>query len=452
MFIIKKKPFTNLDIFNNSCLVKGRINGSVVVPGDKSISHRALIIGLLSIGITKIKNILDSEDVFHTLKAIEALGAQVSVDNDIVKVLGVGIGNLKSPRKPIYMGNSGTGVRLLIGLVAGSNAIATFYGDNSLSKRPMDRILEPLKKMGASFVYNKHKKLPITVIGARKKSFTMPISYKVPVASAQVKSAILLAALTARGITTVNEPNKSRDNTEVMLKNCGVKIQSNITKLGRNIVKINGVSCLKNFDIDVPGDPSSAVFIAVAVLISKNSKVNIKNVFNNKLRIEVFYILKKMGGNIKFIKKNDTISDIQVESSKLKNINIKPNQVTALIDEFPILAIAAACGNGKMYMKNLGELKHKESDRFMAIKNGLIKCGVEVNGNDEDLEIIGRKKIKGGCIINSNNDHRIAMAFNILNLVTDKPIKILDNKSIITSFPNFFEVFKSLNLKIVINE
>lgn len=448
MYIFKKTPLKSFDTLNNFRLKKSSLIGSVEVPGDKSISQRALIIGLVSLGQTIIKGILDSEDVFHTLKAIEELGAKVSINKNkkIVTVYGVGLGNLISPKKPIYMGNSGTGTRLLIGLVAGSNATVTFYGDKSLSNRPMDRIINPLKKMGANFIFSEEKKLPITVIGARKKGITMPISYKSPVASAQVKSAIILAGLTAKGITYIEEPYKSRNYTEEMLKKCGVKIRTKIKKKSVNTIQINGTSYLKNSDITIPSDPSSAIFIIVACLITKGSKVKVINVLHDNMRLKVFKVLIKMGGKIKINKTSSDKCEIIAEHSKLRNINLKKNDVTSLIDEFPVLSIAAACGKGKMIMKGLGELRYKESDRFKSISDGLKQSGVEVNTFKDDMEIIGNRRVLGGNIINAQNDHRIAMSFNVLNLFSEKPIKVIGNKSIMTSFPNFFSTLNALKI------
>ena len=342
------------------------------------------------------------------------------------------------------MGNSGTGTRLLIGLVAGSNATVTFYGDESLSNRPMDRIIDPLKKMGANFIFAEEKKLPITVIGARVKGITMPIKYKTPVASAQIKSAIIFAGLTTRGVTCIEEPFKSRNYTEKMLKKCGVEISSRISKKFTNTIKIKGKDYLKNSNFLIPGDPSSAIFIVVAALIMKGSKVKVINVLNDNMRLKVFKILKKMGGKIKINKISSDKCEIFAEYSYLKNIHLSKNDSTALIDEFPILSIAAACGKGKMVMRGLGELRFKESDRYAAISEGLKKCGVEVKTYNNDMEILGSKKIIGDSIIYSNNDHRVAMSFNILNLVVKKPIQVIGNASIITSFPNFFKTLKSL--------
>ena len=446
MYIFKKTPLKPFNAINNSKLKNFSLSGVAEVPGDKSISQRAVIIGLASIGKTIIKGILDSEDVYYTLKAVESLGAKVDINKKKKTLIinGVGLGNLRSPKKPIYMGNSGTGTRLLIGLVAGSNATVTFYGDESLSNRPMDRIIDPLKKMGANFIFSEEKKLPITVIGARKKGFTMPIKYKSPVASAQIKSAIILAGLTARGATQVKEPCKSRNYTEAMLKKCGVNIYSKISKKHINTVTVKGTSYLKNCNFNIPSDPSSALFIVVACLITKGSEVKIKNILYDTMRLKVFKILIKMGGKIKINKTSIDTCEIIAKHSSLKNINLNQNDTTSLIDEFPALSIVAACGKGKMLMKGLGELRYKESDRFAAISEGLRSAGVQVNTLNDDMEIIGNRKVLGGNTIVAQNDHRIAMSFNLLSLFSEKPIKVIGNKSIATSFPSFFSTLKSL--------
>ena len=445
MFIFKKKFIKPLAL-NDFKLKKFSLVGKALVPGDKSMSQRAVIIGLASIGKTVIKGILDSEDVYYTLKAIEALGAKVDINKNkkSLTIIGVGLGNFKSPKKPIYMGNSGTGTRLLIGLVAGSNATVTFYGDESLSNRPMDRIVNPLKKMGANFIFSEEKKLPITVIGARKKGITMPIKYKSPVASAQIKSAIILAGLTARGVTKIVEPYKSRNYTEVMLKKCGVDINSKISKKYINTVTVSGTSYLKNCNFNIPSDPSSALFIVVAGLITKGSKVKVENILYDSMRLKVFKILTKMGGIIKINKTSIDTCEIIARYSILKNINLHKRETTPLIDEFPALSIAAACGKGKMIMRGLGELRYKESDRFKSISEGLREAGVQVNTFSDDMEIIGTRKVLGGNTIVAKNDHRIAMSFNLLNLFSEKPIKVIGNKSIMTSFPDFFSTLKLL--------
>ena len=265
----------NLINIERSMLLKGNMHGKVAVPGDKSISQRALIIGMLSIGRTEIEDILDSEDVFYTLKAVESLGAKISIEKNKVIIKGTGVGNLQSPKKPIFMGNSGTGARLLIGLVAGSNAVATFYGDNSLNERPMNRIIEPLMKMGAEFIFAEGKRLPITVIGARRRGFTMPIKYKMPIASAQVKSAILLSALSARGRSIIKEPEKTRNNTESMLLKRGLSPIKNYDKRAEDKKKrgLNFINCLKKSGIDFEQ------------IVYKRKVWVFKNVDNNKIKI-----------------------------------------------------------------------------------------------------------------------------------------------------------------------
>ena len=272
----------------------------------------------------------------------------------------------------------------------------------------------------------------------------MPIKYKLPMASAQVKSSIIFSALTARGTTIIKEPFKSRSYTEEMLKKCGVKIKTSRGNNYSNTIEVSGAEYLKNCKFTIPGDPSSAAFLIVACLIKEGSKITVNNVLNDPMRLKVFKVLKKMGAKISFNRVSENICNISAEYSKLKNICLKSNEAVSLIDEFPILSIAAACGEGKMLMKGLGELRFKESDRFLAIKEGLIACGVNVNSFGDNMEIIGKRQVNGEAEIDANNDHRIAMAFNILGLVALKPIKIIGNKSIRTSFPNFFETIKCL--------
>ena len=426
-----------------------KLRGQVSIPGDKSISQRALIIGLISNGVTKIENILESEDVFHTLQAIILLGGKVDFKNNTIYINGSGLGNIISPDKPIYMGNSGTGTRLLLGLVAGSDATVTFYGDNSLNKRPMSRVIIPLEKMGAKFIFAKPGRLPLTVIGARKKGITIPINYKIPVVSAQVKSAIIFASLTARGKSKIVEKNRSRNNTEKMLSECGVEIRTKTQKNKSIVIELEGVSYIKSKKVKVPGDPSTAAFLVVAALITKDSKVTLENIYYDRFRLKVFDVLKKMGAKIKIIKnENKKTCNIRVISSALNNLTIPSNLASYLIDEYPILSIAAACGSGIMTMKGLEELRYKESDRLIAIFQGLKSSGVKTSIKKNTLIIEGMKQIVGGNIILAKDDHRIAMAFNILSLVTKKPIFVEGNNSIRTSFPLFFDCLQDLGVKI----
>ncbi len=424
---------------------KKEFRGAIFIPGDKSISHRSLLLAIASVGTTKISNILQSEDILCTLKAIKLLGANVSFIDELIIIKGLGVGVLKNPNKAINMGNSGTGCRLLLGLITGSSATVTLTGDTSLSMRPMDRVIKPLRMMGAEITSN-NMTLPISIKGAALNGYVNAIQYKSEIASAQVKSAILLAGLNARGITSVTEPYKSRDSTEIMLKNFGASIFTN--KNNKNYsASILGYAELKGTTVDVPGDPSSAAFFAVAVIILKNSKIKLKNVYMSPLRIEIFNILKKMGAKIEFtnIKSDLSHGDIIVQSSKLTNIVVNASKASSLIDEYPILSIAAAFGKGRMVMKGLSELRYKESNRLNSIYEGLNKCGVRVEINKDDLIVHGCEGLpQGGCEINSNLDHRIAMSFAILGLASKEPIKVRGCSTVKTSFPNFFDLLSKL--------
>ena len=445
MFIKKLKSDNSLKNLNKYYLARSsNLSGSIKVPGDKSISQRALIVSLISSGTTIIEDILDSEDVYHTMKAIEKLGASLHINKSCVEVMGVGLGNLVSPKTPVYMGNSGTGTRLLMGLVAGSNALVTFFGDSSLTERPMDRVLLPLEEMGARIVSNTDKKLPITIIGARAKGLTLPINYKLSIPSAQIKSAVLLAALTARGTSFITEYKKSRNYTEKMLYKRGVVLKNKKINKNKNIISINGTSIIKSKNMKIPGDPSSAAFLVVAALITKKSVITLENVLYDKFRLGFIDILKKMGALIDIVRMSNDTCKIIVKSSKLKNISIESKSSSALIDEYPILSIAASCSEGEMIMKGLGELRFKESDRFRSIVEGLGNCGADVKSFKDNIIIRGRKKIKGGCRLDAKNDHRIAMSFNILSLISEEPILIKGNKSILTSFPDFFKTMEEL--------
>jgi 3-phosphoshikimate 1-carboxyvinyltransferase len=445
MFIKKSKSDFKIKKLDKCYFSRSHnLKGCVKVPGDKSISQRALIISLISTGKTIIEDILDSEDVYYTMKAVTQLGAVLRLKKNSIEVKGVGLGNLVTPKKPIFMGNSGTGIRLLLGLVAGSNTMVTFYGDSSLTERPMDRIISPLEEMGATILCNDDKKLPITIAGARVKGFTLPINYKLTIPSAQIKSSVLLAALTARGTSFITEYNKSRNYTEKMLSERGVILKNKKINKDKNILSIQGASLVRSKGIKVPGDPSSAAFLAVAALITKKSSITIENVLYDKFRLHIFNILKKMGAFINIIRVFDNRCKIIVKSSKLKNITIESKSSSALIDEYPILAIAASVGEGEMIMKGLGELRYKESDRFKAIVEGLNKCGGDVKSFKDNIHIKGKKSIKGGCALDVHYDHRIAMSFNILSLISEKPILIKGNQSILTSFPDFFKTLDRL--------
>ncbi len=454
MFLKKSKTKSKIEIKNNPVVkYSNSLLGEITIPGDKSISQRALLLGLLSIGETKIINILRSDDVYSTYKAIKLLGANVIEDSDELIINGLGVGNLLSPKKTINMGNSGTGCRLLLGIIASSSVTVTITGDKSLSSRPMDRVIIPLEKMGAKIISSKGMTLPITITGAGINGIIMPIDHVSKVSSAQVKSAILLAGLSARGVTSVTEPTKSRNNTETLLKQFGAKVVTNFERDASYKASIYGEAELIGSEVVVPGDPSSAAFFAVASIVTKKSKLKLKNVYLSPLRGQIYKTLQTMGANI-IIKRKKTsainCADIIVTSSKLNNIEIEANKSSLLIDEYPILAIAAACSKGRMVMRGLSELRHKEGNRFEAIYYGLKKCGVRVDIEEDDIIIYGvNGRPKGGCVINANLDHRIAMAFSIMSLVSIEPIKVKGCSSIKSSFPNFFDLLSETGVNIL---
>jgi len=429
-----------------------KLEGTVKIPGDKSISHRALIFGSMAEGTTKIRGLLESEDVKNTANALSALGAVINKNNDEFTVEGIGQASFKTPENKIYLGNSGTSARLLMGLIGGYNIQVKFIGDKSLNRRPMERIITPLEKMGVVIKSNGKKKLPLQIIGKDK---LKNISYEMPIASAQVKSAIILAALHAEGTTTIIEALPSRNHTEIMLAAMGVNIKSQLQKDGSNKITVEGFPKLKSFDIDIPSDPSSAAFITVATLITQDSDVTIPNVLMNKTRIGLYDTLIEMGANISFENQRTTsgesIADIHVKSSKLHGVIVPPDRVPSMIDEFPILSVAASFADGKTSMNNLAELRVKESDRLASITNGLSASGVKLKSRRNGLIIYGdsSKKPKGGCVIESNFDHRIAMSFAIMGLACKNPITIHDTETISTSFPNFIDILKALGADVI---
>ncbi len=429
------------------------LSGDVIVPGDKSISHRALIIGSLVTGKVKIKNLLESDDVIATLDALKTLGIKIIKNKSIWEVFGNGIGNLSGSNYRLDMGNSGTGSRLLMGLIAGSDVEATILGDESLSKRPMKRIIEPLLKTGAVFDDPSNNNLPIKIRGSK---IPLPLEYNSPVASAQIKSSILLAGLSSTGNTTVIEPSLSRDHTERMLKYLGAKIST--TKLPNSSCKITlqGLSSLKPLDIQIPSDPSSAAFPIVASVITPNSKIKIVNVCVNDLRMGLYKSLIEMGANISFSNRREIngepIADISAKYSILKGIKIPKSRVASMIDEFPILSIAAIRAIGETTMEGIEELRFKETDRIHAMNEGLRSVGIETKEKRDSMIINGKGpdySINGNVTIKSRLDHRIAMSFLCLGLITENSIKVLDTDTINSSFPSFFEMMNKIgaNLK-----
>ena len=421
-----------------------RLAGHAKVPGDKSISHRALIISSMCIGQSKIKGLLESEDVFATMNALKTLGVKIEKSNGYWFVNGVGIFGFKEPTEYLDLGNSGTGARLILGAIMGSSILANLKGDASLSKRPMGRILTPLKMMGAKIISSNNEKLPITIKGPKE---VFPINYSSKISSAQIKSSILLSGLAASGRTIFREPNESRNHTEKMLSSLGAKIQSKTLEDGSYKVELGGNPVLRSGNISVPCDPSSAAFLVVAAVICPESKIELKNIMINKGRNGLFETLKEMGAKINiFNKKNnggEETASIIAEYSQLKGITVPSKRVPSMIDEYPILSIAASCAEGKTVMDGISELRVKESDRIKIVSNGLIKAGVKTIEKAESLTIYG-SKVVGGCSIDSELDHRIAMSFLILGLISKEPIKVLRPSTIDTSFPNFYKIMIEL--------
>jgi 3-phosphoshikimate 1-carboxyvinyltransferase len=422
------------------------LSGRVRVPGDKSISHRALMFGALAIGETRIEGLLEGEDVLNTAKAMRALGAQVSQHDTgasagIWVVHGRGVGGLTEPESVLDMGNSGTGARLLTGLLASHPMTAVMTGDASLRSRPMDRVVNPLSLIGARFESRSGGRLPLTVIGTGE---PLPQVYESPVASAQVKSAVLLAGLQARGATTVIEPAATRDHTERMLRYFGAEVTSEPVgdKPGAVAVTVIGQPELHGRHVVVPGDPSSAAFLVIAALITKGSDITLLNVGLNPQRTGLFDTLVEMGADLTIENQRDEagepVGDLRVKSSALKGVSVPAERAPSMIDEYPILAIAAACAVGETQMNGLGELRVKESDRLAAIAHGLTACGVSNAIEGESLVVAGSgDAVPGGAVVPVHLDHRIAMSFLVLGMAAQNPISIDDARAIATSYPEF---------------
>ena len=421
--------------------ISSGINGTIKIPGDKSISHRSIIIPSISKGISEIKNILMSDDVMHTLDAFKSLGVKIINANNKIIIHGMGLNSLSKAKKNIYLGNSGTSARLLTGLLASQTFITTLEGDKSLTSRPMKRIIDPLKIMGAKFD-NKSGTLPLTIIGNKLKSSKIEIE----IPSAQIKSGLILAAINTKGVSNIVERNITRDHTENMLESFGADID--IKKNGSETsIIINGKQELISKNIDVPSDLSSSAFFIVAALINKGSKISMSNININPTRDGILKALKKMGANIN-IKNFRTLSgeivaDIDVEYSKLSGCELDAEMAKLMIDEYPILSVAAAFANGPSLFKGLKELKVKESDRLELIKLNLNNCGCECQVINDDLLIKPSKNYKLlDNNIRTDFDHRIAMAFTVMGSKIGG-LFIEDAESINTSFPNFINIFNN---------
>ena len=424
----------------------GGLSGTIRVPGDKSISHRALMLGALAVGRTGIEGLLEGEDVLRTAAAMSALGADV-VRNDegTWHVDGVGVGGLSEPSSVLDMGNSGTAARLLTGVLATHGLTAFMTGDASLVKRPMARVTVPLVRMGAQFVTREGGRLPMAVIGTRS---PVPITYTLPVASAQVKSAVLLAGLNTPGVTTVIEPHATRDHSENMLRHFGADISVGESDDGGMAIALTGEPELTARSIVVPGDISSAAFPIVAALIRPDSDVTLTGVGINPRRTGLLDTLIEMGGRIELLNRREEagepVADIRVQGSELRGVDVPPERAPSMIDEYPVLGIAAACAEGTTRMLGVGELRVKESDRLAMTAAGLDACGITVDAERESLTVQGAGVPEGGATVATELDHRIAMSFLVLGMATRSPVAIDDAQPIETSFPGFAALMNGL--------
>lgn len=433
-----------------------RFEGRVRVPGDKSMSHRALILGTLASGTTRITGLLEGEDVLATADAMRQYGAVIARDDDgtgqpIWSVDGVGVGALLEPDQVIDCGNAGTGVRLIMGMAAAYPFASTFTGDGSLRNRPMRRVLDPLQEMGAQVLARDGGLLPLTIRGNET---PLPTTYTVPMPSAQVKSAVLLAALSTEGTTTVIEPIPTRDHSERMIKGFGGDLTTERNEDGSRTITVQGGKPLSAQDVTIPADPSSAAFPMVAALITPDAEVVIENVMLNPTRTGLMTTLQEMGGDLTLTNQRteggEELADIVVKSSQLKGITVPAERAPSMIDEYPVLAVAAAFAEGETYMPGLHELRVKESDRLAAVVDGLDANGVtNSHGKDEDgedwLRVVGNPgRVPGGGTVITHLDHRIAMAFLVMGLASQNPVTVDDGRVIATSFPAFEPLMSSL--------
>jgi 3-phosphoshikimate 1-carboxyvinyltransferase len=425
----------------------GALKGRVRVPGDKSVSHRALIFGALAVGETRICGLLEGEDVINTAKAMQALGATVERTGEGVwRVHGVGVGGFREPRGVLDFGNSGTGCRLVMGAVAGCPVTATFDGDASLRKRPMQRILDPVALIGAHAVRAAAGgRLPLTLAGARD---PIPIAYRTPVPSAQIKSAVLLAGLAAPGETTVIESEASRDHTERLLAHFGAAVRIQAEGADGRRITVTGEPELAPAPVVVPADPSSAAFPMVAALIVPGSEVILTDVMTNPLRTGLIMTLREMGADIQAVESRsdggEEMADFRVRASALRGVEVPAARAPTMIDEYPVLAVAASFADGTTVMRGLSELRVKESDRLAAVADGLRANGVAVEIGGDDLIVHGKGRPPGGGTVATHMDHRIAMAFLVMGLASEQSVRVDDAGFIATSFPGFAPMLGAL--------
>ena len=429
----------------------GPLRGTIRVPGDKSISHRSIMLGALAVGETRVTGLLEGEDVLSTAAAMRAMGASVErIGDGEWSVHGVGVGALLQPQAPLDMGNSGTSTRLLMGLVASHPITATFVGDASLSKRPMGRVIDPLSQMGAAFEASEGGRLPLTVRGA---SPAVPIEYRLPVASAQVKSAVLLAGLNTPGITTVIEPVPTRDHSERMLRGFGADLSVEVQDDSTRVIRLVGEAELKPQTIAVPGDPSSAAFFIVAALVVPGSELTIENVGLNPTRAGLIEVLRQMGGQIAELNRREVggepVADLVVRHSALKGIAVDPAVVPSMVDEFPALFVAAALAEGVTITTGLEELRVKESDRISVMAAALTGAGAQVTETEDGLTITGTggEPLRGtsNSRTKTHLDHRIAMSMAVAGLASRDGVEVDDTRPIATSFPMFEALLDGLS-------
>ncbi|MCJ8157106.1 3-phosphoshikimate 1-carboxyvinyltransferase [Sphingomonas sp. LaA6.9] len=435
-----------------SFAASGPLKGRVRVPGDKSISHRSLMLSALAVGRSTVRGLLEGEDVLATAAAMRAMGATIDRgDNGIWTIHGVGVGGLLQPQAALDMGNSGTSTRLLMGLVASHPITATFTGDASLSGRPMGRVIEPLSQMGADITASPGGRLPLMLRGLCP---AVPIEYRLPMASAQVKSAVLLAGLNTPGITRVIEPIATRDHSERMLTGFGADLTIENDETGARVIAIRGEAELRPQDIVVPGDPSSAAFPMVAALLVPGSDVVIENVGINPTRAGLIEVLQAMGGDITLTNERvvggEPVADLHVRHSMLSGIEVDPGIAPSMIDEFPILFVAAALARGRTVTRGLEELRVKESDRIALMAEGLAAIGARVTETEDGLIIdgTGGEALPGGAPIAAKLDHRIAMSFAVAGLVSAANVMVDDMTPVATSFPQFAALMTSLGAQI----
>ena len=427
----------------------GPLRGRARPPGDKSISHRAFIFGLLTRGVTQIEGLLEGDDVLRTGEVCKALGATIERHGEgRWSVSGPGLGSLVAPRAPLDFGNAGTGARLMMGVVGGHDIVGVFDGDASLRKRPMRRVLDPLRLMGAQVLEEvEGGRCPITLKGAGEPA---PILYRTPVASAQIKSAVLLAGLNARGTTTVVESEASRDHTEKMLAHFGAEVRVETEGEGRRVTVV-GRPELRPRPVVVPADPSSAAFPIVAALITPGSDIVIEGVMTNPLRVGLVTTLLEMGAQIEALDRRveggEDVADLRVRASELVGVDVPAARAPSMIDEYPILAVAAAFARGTTRMRGLHELRVKESDRLAAVAAGLAAAGVAHEISGDDLSVEGGAP-DGGGLVATHLDHRIAMSFLVMGMASRKPMSVDDASMIATSFPNFRALMEGLGAKL----